>query len=58
MISEFRANDPKTVAIFQKYEIHIMPLVNPDGYEYTFNSVRLWRKVYINKNFEKKFQNI
>jgi murein tripeptide amidase MpaA len=58
LISEFRANDPKTVAIFQKYEIHIMPLVNPDGYEYTFNTVRLWRKVNINKNFKQALKNI
>ena len=28
-----------TVDLLSKYEFHIMPIVNPDGYEYTFNTV-------------------
>lgn len=39
LIKEFRANDPKIIEIFKKYEIHIMPLLNPDGYEYSHTTV-------------------
>ena len=42
LISDFRSNDTKTLAIFAKYEIHIMPLFNPDGYEYSITTTRLW----------------
>lgn len=44
LIKEFRENDPQTVAIFNKYQIHIMPVVNADGYEYSHTRSRLWRK--------------
>lgn len=44
MIKEYRANDPETVAIFNKYQIHILPVANPDGYEYSHTGQRLWRK--------------
>jgi len=30
--------------IGEKYEWHIVPLSNPDGYEYSRNSDRMWRK--------------
>lgn len=30
--------------LVSKYEWHIYPLVNPDGYEYTHDNERLWRK--------------
>lgn len=67
LIKEFRANDPKIIEIFKKYEIHIMPLLNPDGYEYSHTTMRLWRKtrkinyyascpgVDLNRNFAYKW---
>jgi len=30
--------------ILNKYDVHILPLLNPDGYEYTRNHDRAWRK--------------
>jgi murein tripeptide amidase MpaA len=44
LIKEFTENDPETVKIFAKYQIHIMPLVNADGSEYSHTNTRLWRK--------------
>jgi hypothetical protein len=29
LVSEYKANDPMTLNILRKYEIHILPLVNP-----------------------------
>ncbi|RMZ96898.1 carboxypeptidase O, partial [Brachionus plicatilis] len=43
-IREYRSGEPETVAIMNKYEIHITPLLNPDGYEYSQTTSRLWRK--------------
>jgi len=44
LISEYRANNAVTVALLQYYEIHVLPVVNPDGYEYSHTTTRLWRK--------------
>jgi murein tripeptide amidase MpaA len=44
IIREYRANEPQTVALLNKYEIHVLPLLNPDGYEFSHSNTRLWRK--------------
>ncbi|CAM6031354.1 unnamed protein product, partial [Sphagnum compactum] len=44
MIDKLNAQDPVTTKILNQYEIHFMPLVNPDGYDYTWTTSRLWRK--------------
>ncbi len=36
--------DPRIDSLLQTRDIWIMPVANPDGYQYTFNSDRLWRK--------------
>jgi murein tripeptide amidase MpaA len=36
--------DPHSSAILDSAEVYIFPVQNPDGYEYTWNSNRLWRK--------------
>nr|XP_006822140.1 PREDICTED: carboxypeptidase A4-like [Saccoglossus kowalevskii] len=44
-LEEFKdgsAND--TTSILNKYDIYVLPSVNPDGYEYTWDEYRLWRK--------------
>jgi hypothetical protein len=42
LIKEYRANEAGNV--LSKYEVHIMPLHNADGYEYSHTTYRLWRK--------------
>jgi hypothetical protein len=44
LVSEYNAGDASTVALLDYYEFHILPVLNPDGYEYTFNTYRMWRK--------------
>ena len=41
VIQDYRNSNPLLVKILQKYEIHMMPLTNPDGYEYSHNTVSL-----------------
>ncbi|MEM8835372.1 MAG: M14 family zinc carboxypeptidase [Planctomycetota bacterium] len=36
--------DPRITHLVDNIEFHIVPVVNPDGYEYTHTNNRLWRK--------------
>lgn len=36
--------DPEITAIVDNAEIHIIPMVNPDGHQYSITNQRLWRK--------------
>ncbi|XP_026333349.1 zinc carboxypeptidase-like [Hyposmocoma kahamanoa] len=45
IIKEFlTSNDPEIRALAENFEWHIFPVVNPDGYEYSFTDDRMWRK--------------
>ena len=39
MYRAFDNGDADMLAILAKYEIHIVPLVNPDGYEFSHTTV-------------------
>lgn len=43
-MSEYKSGDQATVDLLNHYEIHVLPLLNPDGYEYSHESYRYWRK--------------
>lgn len=43
-VAERRAENPEVVDILETTELWFVPVVNPDGYEYTFTTERLWRK--------------
>ncbi|XP_053625765.1 zinc carboxypeptidase A 1-like isoform X2 [Plodia interpunctella] len=38
------SSDPAITALRDKFEWHIFPTINPDGYHYSFNTNRMWRK--------------
>ena len=42
--AERLANNPEVVEILETSELWFVPVVNPDGYEFTFTDERLWRK--------------
>jgi Zinc carboxypeptidase len=43
-VAERRAENPEVVEILETTELWFLPVVNPDGYEFTFTEERLWRK--------------
>jgi hypothetical protein len=43
-IEGWDAEDPKIVKLLQSTELWFVPVMNPDGYQYTFTDERLWRK--------------
>lgn len=38
------ASDSEIASLLERVEIYIVPVSNPDGYEYTWTNDRLWRK--------------
>lgn len=44
LITNYRANENVAVNLLENYSFHVLPVTNPDGYEYTFTNMRLWRK--------------
>ncbi|CAH0053882.1 unnamed protein product [Clonostachys solani] len=44
LIEEYQAGDSAIVNILDNYDFYILPIVNPDGFVYTHESERLWRK--------------
>ncbi|HET6666689.1 MAG TPA: M14 family metallopeptidase, partial [Intrasporangium sp.] len=43
-VDRWRANDPAVRSLLQTTELWFVPVANPDGYQFTFDSERLWRK--------------
>jgi len=39
LFKEYENADPLVIKLLNKYEFHIMPLANPDGYEYSHSTV-------------------
>jgi len=44
ILKEFVENSTSYSNLLRKYDIYIMPSMNPDGYEYSRNYDRMWRK--------------
>lgn len=45
MLNELlRSKDPEVIALAKTYEWIVLPVTNPDGYAYTWDKNRLWRK--------------
>jgi hypothetical protein len=43
-IEGWAAEDPAIVKLLQSTELWFVPVMNPDGYQYSFTDERLWRK--------------
>ncbi|XP_067142504.1 uncharacterized protein [Centruroides vittatus] len=67
LLTEYGTNKHIT-HLMKSYDWYIMPLVNPDGYDYTFRKKRFWRKnrsksplhkkgVDLNRNFPYEWNN-
>lgn len=36
LITDYNNNDDFTVMLLDEFEVHILPVFNPDGYEFSF----------------------
>src|SRR5687767_6403251 len=43
-LDRWAADDPEVKKLLQSTELWFVPVMNPDGYQYTFDHERLWRK--------------
>lgn len=43
LVSEY-GHDPRVTALLDNMTFYIIPVVNPDGYEYSWDTFRMWRK--------------
>ena len=43
-VDRWRANDKEVKKLLKSTELWFVPVANPDGYQYTFDTERLWRK--------------
>jgi len=44
LVKGYKKGDPQVKKLIDKFEFVVAPVINPDGYEYTFTGNRLWRK--------------
>jgi len=44
IIVNYNKGIPEAVALLNHYEFHVLPVLNPDGYEYSHTDYRMWRK--------------
>lgn len=43
-LTRWAADDPEVTKLLRRTELWFVPVMNPDGYQYTFTNERLWRK--------------
>ncbi|RUS78179.1 hypothetical protein EGW08_014067 [Elysia chlorotica] len=66
MLQGYRTGDPTVTTMLDTFDWYIIPVTNPDGYDYSHAVDRLWRKnrryisyecrgVDLNRNFDVKF---
>ena len=49
-VDRWRANDPEITELLREHELWFVLVANPDGYQYTFDTERLWRKTLRDNN--------
>ncbi|CAG5131244.1 unnamed protein product, partial [Candidula unifasciata] len=66
LLRDYAANKRGAVRMLNKFDWYLVPVLNPDGYEYTHSTYRFWRKnrrqvrsdcygVDLNRNFDSAF---
>ncbi len=48
LIADYQAGEPRIVELLNNVEVIIVPIINPDGYVFSWTNTRLWRKTRVN----------
>ncbi|MBX3407657.1 MAG: hypothetical protein KF869_12935 [Phycisphaeraceae bacterium] len=48
LLTDYASGDPRVVALLDRAEVIFVPIVNPDGYVFSWTNNRMWRKTRTN----------
>ncbi len=48
LLADYQAGDARVVELLNNAEVIFVPIINPDGYVYTWTNNRMWRKTRVN----------
>jgi hypothetical protein len=55
-LTSMYGSDPQVTHLLDTTEVWVVPVANPDGYQYTFTTERLWRKNLRDNNGDGQIQ--
>ena len=58
LIKQFESNEKNAVKLLKSFELHFIPLINPDGYEYSRASKVILKKIVLYLHLKLTFNSL